>query len=80
MFKQPGRWGKQQAKVLQKIEKQQKGGGGNVSCNFGGSKRTIERALQNQFCRPQKVGLIWSVPVSFKENDRVWTNGGENMS
>ena len=43
----------------------------NVSCDFGGGggKRTIECALQNQFWRAQKVGLIWSVPVPSKEND-----------
>ena len=42
----------------------------------GGGKRTIERALQNQFWRPQKVGFAWSVPVSSKENNRAKTNGG----
>ena len=31
---------------------------------------TKERALQNQFWTPQKVGLVWSVPVPSKENDR----------
>ena len=48
-------------------------GGQNVSCDFGGGggKRTIECALQNQFWRPQKVGFAWSVPVSFKENNRA---------
>ena len=51
-------------------------GGQNVSCDFGGGKRTIERALQNQFWRPQKVGFAWSVPVSSKENNRAKTNGG----
>ena len=44
-------------------------GGQNVSYDFGGGKRTIECALQNQFWRAQKVGLVWSVPVPFKEND-----------
>ena len=34
----------------------------------GGGKRTIESALQNQFWRAQKVGLVWSVPVPSKEN------------
>ena len=54
-----------------------KAGGQNVSCDFvGGGKRTIERALQNQFWRPQKVGITWSVPVSSKENNRAKTNGG----
>ena len=43
---------------------------------FGrGGERTIECPLQNQSL---KVGFVWSVPVSSKENDRVWTNrGGE---
>ena len=36
----------------------------------GGGKRTAERALQNRFWRPQKLGLVWSVPLSFKGNDR----------
>ena len=38
------------------------GGGQNVSCDFGEGKRTIERPLQNHFWRPEKVGLVWSVP------------------
>ena len=46
-----------------------KGGGQNVSCDFWGGKRTIKHPLQNQFWRPQKVGFVWSVPVSSKEND-----------
>ena len=37
----------------------------------GGAKRTIKRPLQNQFWRPQKMGFLWSVPVSSKENDRA---------
>ena len=44
----------------------------------GGGKRTIERGLQNQFWRPQKVGFAWSVPVSSKEHNRAKTNRGEN--
>ena len=36
---------------------------------WGGGERTIERPLQNHFWRPQKVGFVWSVPVSSKEND-----------
>ena len=36
----------------------------------GGGKRTAECALQNHFWRPQKLGLVWSVPLSFKGNDR----------
>ena len=42
----------------------------------GGGQRTIERALKNHFWRPQKVGFVWSVPMSSKANDRAWTNGG----
>ena len=37
--------------------------------NLGGGKRTAECALQNHFWRPQKLGLVWSVPLSFKGND-----------
>ena len=51
-------------------------GGQNVSCQFGGGKRTIKCPLQTQFWRPQKVGFVWSVPVSSKENDIAWTGGG----
>ena len=36
----------------------------------GGGKRTAECALQNHFWRPQKLGLVWSVPLSLKRNDR----------
>ena len=46
------------------------GGGQNVPCDEGG-KRTIECSLQSQFWRHQKVGFVWSVPVSCKENDRA---------
>ena len=42
----------------------------------GGGKRTTKCPLQNQFWRPQKVGFVWSVPVSSKENDIAWTKGG----
>ena len=57
----------------------------HVSCSrlpqIGKIKRTIECPLQNQFLRPQKVGFVWSVLVSSKENDRARTNGaGENVS
>ena len=61
-----------------KFGNSQKGGGQNVSCDFGGGKRTIKHHLQNQFWRPQKVGFVWSVPVSSKENDIAWTKGGGN--
>ena len=48
-----------------------KGGGAKRIVRFwgGGGKRTIKCPLQNQFWRPQKVGFVWSVPVSSKEND-----------
>ena len=51
------------------------GGGGGKTYRAilrgGGRKHTVERSLQNQFWMPQKVGLVWSVPVSSKENDRA---------
>ena len=49
-----------------------KGGGGKTYRAIwggGGGKRTIKHPLQNQFWRPQKVGFVWSVSVSSKEND-----------
>ena len=48
-----------------------KGGGRKRSVRFGGGggKRTIKCPLQTQLWRPQKVGFVWSVPVSCKEND-----------
>ena len=46
---------------------------------FWGGKRTTECALQNQFWRPQKVGLVWSAPVPSKESDRAWTKGGGEL-
>ena len=48
-----------------------------VILSGGGGERTIERALQNQFWRPQKVGLVWSVPVSCKEMTGRGQRGGE---
>ena len=54
--------------------------GGKTCPILGGGERTIESALQNQFWRPQKVGLVWSVAVSSKENDRARTNGGGKRS
>ena len=42
--------------------KSQRGGGGGKT--YRGGKRTIDCPLQNQFWRPQKVGFVWSVPVS----------------
>ena len=42
------------------------GGGQNVSREFGGGgERTAEGALQNHSWRPQKLGLVWSVPLSY---------------
>ena len=51
----------------------------NVPREFGGGggERTAERALQNQFWRPQKLGLVWSVPLPFKRNDRESPKRGE---
>ena len=48
-----------------------KGGGETYRAILGGGggKRTIKHPLQSQFWRPQKVGFVWSVPVSSKEND-----------
>ena len=39
-----------------------------------------KRTIQNQFWRPQKVGLVWSVPVPSQQNDRAWTRGGGIVS
>ena len=48
----------------------QRGGGGNVSCDFGGEgKRTIKCPSKPSFGGPQQVGFVWSVPVYSKEND-----------
>ena len=60
------------------------GGGKTYRVNLGGGggKRTAECALQNHFWRPQKLGLVWSVPLSFKGNDRESPKkgGGGNVS
>ena len=48
----------------------QKGGGRTYHAIWGGGnppKPVLEAS---------KVGLVWSVPVSTKLNDRAWTNGG----
>ena len=53
--------------------------GENVSCDFGGGGGTCYRARPpNQLWRPQKVGLVWSVPVpvSARENDRAFNKRG----
>ena len=46
-------------------------GGAKRIMRWGGAggKRTIKCPLQTQFWRPQKVGFVWAVPVSSKEND-----------
>ena len=44
-----------------------KKGGQNALCDFGGGGETYCRVPQ--FWRSQKVGFVWSVPVSSKEND-----------
>ena len=46
------------------------GGAKRIAWIWGGGKRTAECALQNHFWRPQKLGLVWAVPLSFKGNDR----------
>ena len=47
-----------------------KGGGKTYRAILGGGgKRTIKHLLKNQLWRPQKVGFLWSVSVSSKEND-----------
>ena len=51
-------------------------GGQNVSCDFWGGKRTIKCPLQTQFWRPQKVGFVWSVPVS--GGKRIISGGVQN--
>ena len=58
--------------------KRQVGEGGKTNCAIlGRGQRTVDCALQNQLWRPQKAGLVWSVPVSSEENDRAWgTDGG----
>ena len=64
--------GTSQVKLSSEIGQRQRGGGKTyrVIWGGGGGKRTAERALQNHLWRPQKLGLVWSVPLSFKGNDR----------
>ena len=50
--------------VLQIANRQVGGGATKRIVRFWGGEYTIEHALQNQFWRAQKVGLLWSVPVS----------------
>ena len=54
------------------IGKSQRGGTKGIVRSWGGRKTyyTIERPLQNQLWRPRKIGFVWSVPFSSKENDR----------
>ena len=40
----------------------------------------MERALQNPLLEAAENGLVWPVPISFKGNDRAWTNEGGNIS
>ena len=56
-------------------------GGAKRIMRFVGGGRTTERALQNHFWKPQKVGLVWSAPMSSNGNKRAWTNwgGGRTM-
>ena len=67
---------------LPKFGQRLRGGGKTYRVNLGGEgKRTAECALQNHFWRPQKLGLVWSVPLSYKGNDRESPKkGGGNVS
>ena len=56
-----------------------KWGGKTYRAIFLGGERIVECALQNQLWRAQEVGLVWSVPVLSKENDRAWTKEGGEM-
>ena len=49
-----------------------RGAGQNVSREFGGGGETYCRVCSPKphFWRPQKLGLVWSVPLSCKGNDR----------
>ena len=42
-------------------------------------ERTIESALQNQFWRAQKVGLVWSEPLPLRKMT-LREQGGGNVS
>ena len=57
------------------------GGGQNVSREFffwGVGGETYCRACSpKQLWRPQNLGLVWSVPLSFKGNDRATRGEGE---
>ena len=44
-------------------------GGAKRIVRFWGGKTYHKAPPPNQFWRPQKVGFVWSVPVSSKEND-----------
>ena len=45
-------------------------GAANLSCDLGGGGKHAEKGpLQSQCWRPQKVGFVWSVPGSPKEDD-----------
>ena len=54
-------------------------GGRIVQTHIAPQNRTIERVLQNQVWRPQKVGLVWSVPVSSKKSQRMDKREGKRI-
>ena len=54
-----------------KLRNSQRGAKRIVRFWGGGGSLTIKCPLQSQFWRPQKMGFVWSVPVSSKENDRA---------
>ena len=44
--------------------------------NLGGGERIAKSALQNHFWKPQKLGLVWSVPCQKRgETYRRWGGG-----
>ena len=48
---------------------------------FLGGPETLENGAEKFTEKPQKVGLVWTVPTSCKGNDRAWTDGeGGNVS
>ena len=52
------------------------GGGPNVSREFGGGETYCRVCSPKPLLGPQKLGLVWSVPLSFKGNDRESPKGG----
>ena len=60
--------------VILEIGKPQMRGGGNVLCEFGEGGETYYRLSierPSKIRRAQKVGLVSSVPVPSKENERA---------